>query len=200
MVLEQADCPVLVVYGRNVPWPPTEVVVCYDRSSAAALALEMAAGLAAALRLPLRILEVIHSLSDEEAATAREAAVMAAQETLARSRGRLMRLRKKQLAARQGLLAAHVAALLAGRAIVVTAEVLVGHPVSTLHRAIGDKPHALVVLGTRGTSALSGTRIGSVATHLLRTTEGALVIAGHRAVKRRLQSGTARETSETRQR
>jgi nucleotide-binding universal stress UspA family protein len=57
-----------------------------------------------------------------------------------------------------------------------------GRPMPVLSREIGSHPRAIVTMGTSGRGAVPMTRIGSVAMHLLRTTNAPLLIVPPAAV------------------
>jgi len=142
-VLEKASCPVLVVHGDDVVWPPAEVITCFDGSPQAELAWSYAAAISTALKVSTRTLQVI-------------------------PRGTIAQTDREPLV-----------------------STLTGRPLSALSHEIGPHPSAIIALGTSGHGMVPLTRIGSVAMHLLRTTNAPLLIVPPAAVKERSRATSA---------
>jgi nucleotide-binding universal stress UspA family protein len=151
-VLHRATCPVLLVHG-DVQWPPREVVACYDGSSEAERALDLAAFLASAMALPLRSARVVSGAHRPH-----------------------LGLEDRPHSGP-----------------VPRPEILHGpHPAAELERFLGKRPPALVAMGTRSKGALPMTHIGSVATHLLRTTSAVMLIVPPAAVPSAVNASASR--------
>jgi nucleotide-binding universal stress UspA family protein len=136
-VLEKANCPVLVVHGDDVVWPPAEVITCFDGSPQAELAWSYASAISNAMKVSSRTLQVV-------------------------PRGTMAQPDREPLV-----------------------STLTGRPLSALSHEIGPHPSAIIALGTSGHGVVPLTRIGSVAMHLLRTTNAPLLIVPPAAVKER---------------
>ncbi|AQT75657.1 universal stress protein [Streptomyces sp. fd1-xmd] len=142
-VTAQASCPVVVVGdAEHITQRPLYIVVGIDGSSASAAALEFAFDAADLRGAQVRSVSVwqppVFLLHDEEAALQAQRALLA--ETTAGLSGKYPD-------------------------VLLTHEVLVGHPVEELARAA---EHALaVVVGRRGRGGYTGMRLGSTAHGLL---------------------------------
>ena len=157
-LLEHSPSSVAVFPKHSPPDPPKRVVVGYDGSVAARVALSQGAGVAGALSLPLT---VVHAVNDQlpypmnvgPQATYTESMRRHGTELLVQALGRL------------------------GDDSSTAVELLDGDPRKALLELSAGRPPALIVLGYRGAGGFVGLRFGSTAWALARNSRGPVLIA-----------------------
>lgn len=141
-VLHHAPCPVLIV--RDAQTTFDKILLASDGSAGASKATRVAGQLARMFAVPLTILNVTEPL------------------------GLLARVLKGETDAEgcssraREIVAAHIRRLVEQTGVGYTLHQETGHPAETIVRYAEDKKYPLIVLGSRGMSALSALTIGSV--------------------------------------
>jgi nucleotide-binding universal stress UspA family protein len=160
-VVHSVHRPVLIVRGGEGSWPPSQVIIGFDNSSAAKCAARFAASLArlygdAAIELVEAAEEL--SVAADRFLTPDEAERMDSEHMLEFARS---------------------LDAIAGR--VVETTVVVGDPADALNATGSDRPGAkLIVVGSRDLGAVRRLLLGSVSTKLLHSGHSALLVVPER--------------------
>jgi len=156
-VLEHVGRPTLILHGDDCQWPPHDVVACNDGSEEADMAMTLGAVIAKALEASLHVVQVLPTV-------------------YSRRRSELVRD-----------FADRVSAVVKLEGVMPTStEIMFGNPQKTLAAMAREETQSLLTLGTRGRGRVPGAHMGSTAFHVLRASDGPVLIvpkaALHRAV------------------
>ena len=161
-IVHHAPCPVLVARGGDEAWPPERVVVGDDGSDYAGEAGELAAGLAKAFGVEVRLVRAHAPFRSKVSREGRAPQLQAFEDALLRD--------EKDLERRAG----ELEGVLGSRPQTKITE---GDPVTTIVETAqqDDKP-TLLVVGSRGLGPINRLRLGSVSTKVVRAAPSPVLV------------------------
>ncbi len=170
-IVRGADCPVLVVRGEDITWPPAQIVVGADGAPEARRAAELAARIAAPARATLVLLRAVPALPPAEDPSAQD-------------NGKVARFQAAALQRAEDDLAREADALtpLLGYRPTVCATVEDADIALPRVAEEGAGP-TLIAVGTRGTAPAGQLWLGSTALRVLTCASGSVLVCPHRAVR-----------------
>jgi nucleotide-binding universal stress UspA family protein len=169
-IVRGANCPVLVVRGDDMTWPPARIVVGVDGAQEAQRAEELAARIAAPAHATVVLLRAVPALPPAEDPSAQD-------------HGKVAQFQAAALKRAEAELAREADALtpLLGARPTICATVE-DADIALLRVAEEGTGPTLIAVGTRGTAPAGQLWLGSTALRVLTCASGSVLVCPHRAV------------------